>query len=495
MTDNQIAIILALILCAVTFCTLADFGVTWDEGEFYFSAGGSYYNWFRKPRLATIDKYWEQNHEQPPVPKVASGFSWYIFHKKLGLSKILSFRISILLFVFILLYILFRFSAQFFGRWIAGLVTIAFFTLPRIFFHSHLVAMDYPVTAMWLLCVYAYWRGTKEKRWIIYTAIFLGVALAVKITAFFIYVPIFLCWLLSGNKKRLFFWSIPLFIIPPLVFFLFWPWLWKDPVSRIWEYILFHKDHVFLRTHYFGKTYLKPPWHYPFVMTFFTIPVVVLVPFFIGIFSVFSRRFRKEKILILFNALLLLLIVALPTTPKYDGVRLFLPVFPFICILYGAGIYVLTSKLKWRKVFYWVYMPIFAFSIYSGVISYHPHQVVYYNELIGGIKGAFEKGMEMDYWAGSYKGILEWLNKQGKCRIYVFEDPYAFSWYHEDGMLSGDITLNRFGNSKYMVVLVRQGFFNEEVWDFFRNKTPAYSVKPKGVPLTCVYRINDEEDI
>lgn len=493
MTNNKIAIILSLILCTITLLTMADYGVTWDEGGFYFSASQSYYKWLRKPRISTIDKYWDQNHEQPPIVKLLAGYSWYIFHKKLGLKNIISFRISVLLFNFILLYILFCFSARLLNKWLALLVVIAFFTLPRIFFDSHLVAMDYPVTAMWLLCIYSYWRGIKEKKWLIYSTIFLGIALATKINAFFIYLSIFFYWLLCRDKKRLFVKSIPILIIPPIMSFVLWPWLWKDPFTRIWEYISFHKEHVFLPTYYFGKTYNNPPWHYPFLMTFFTVPLVVLIPFFIGIFCVFSKHFRKEKLWVLFNALLPLVLLSFPNMPRYDGVRLFLPALPFICIIYGIGMSLLINRFKWKKTFFSIYISLFIISIYNGLITYHPYQVSYYNELVGGIDGALKKGFEIDYWGSSYKGILDWLNTERKCRIYVFEDPYPFSWYHEDDMLSRDIVLDTFGSSKYMVLLVRQGFFNEEAWDFFLNKVPMYSVNIRGVPLVCVYQINNEK--
>ncbi len=37
------------------------------------------------------------------------------------------------------------------------------------------------------------------------------------------------------------------------------------------------------------------------------------------------------------NFAAILLLAALPWSPKYDGVRLFLPLFPFVALLAGAG--------------------------------------------------------------------------------------------------------------------------------------------------------------
>jgi hypothetical protein len=40
----------------------------------------------------------------------------------------------------------------------------------------------------------------------------------------------------------------------------------------------------------------------------------------------------------------------------------------------------------------------------------HPYQYVYYNPLVGGVRGAFRE-YEMDYWATSYKEATEFINR------------------------------------------------------------------------------------
>lgn len=351
--------------------------------------------------------------------------------------------------------------------------------------------MDYSVTAMWVICVYAYWRGVKEKKWMIFASIFLGMALATKINALFIYMSLLFFWIISPEKKKLLIKSIPVFVIPPVLFFASWPWLWKDPIARFWEYFNFHMQHVFLRTYYMGKVYLNVPWQYTLTMVSLTIPLIILIFAVFGLFCVFRKSFRRERIWILFNALFPIIIFSFPKTPRYDGIRLFMASFPFICIIFGMGLE-FFNRFKMKYVLWCVFIPLFILSIYNGVIKYHPYQIAYYNELMGGIEGAEIKGMERDYWGGCYEDILDWLNKQGDIRIFVYEYPYAFLWYKIDGMLNHGVILDSYHRSKYMVLLIRQGFFNKETWEYYNNKKPVCSVELFGVPLVCVYEVDEK---
>ena len=46
----------------------------------------------------------------------------------------------------------------------------------------------------------------------------------------------------------------------------------------------------------------------------------------------------------------------------------------------------------------------------AAIINLHPYEYVYYNELVGGDRGAFRR-FEMDYWAISYKEAVNYLNQ------------------------------------------------------------------------------------
>lgn len=45
-----------------------------------------------------------------------------------------------------------------------------------------------------------------------------------------------------------------------------------------------------------------------------------------------------------------------------------------------------------------------------GIVRLHPYEYIYYNELVGGVRGAF-RSFEMDYWCTSYREAMDWINK------------------------------------------------------------------------------------
>lgn len=521
--SKNIALITGLCLCAIIAFTLNDFGITWDE-PVYFYAGDSYFKWSLNPSYEKIEAYWRINHEHPPLVKLLSGFSHYIFWEKLNLfGHIFSYRLPILIFVFIANYFLFRFMADLLSLPIAFLSALIFFSLPRIFFHSHLGAFDYPVSALWIAVIYLFWKSINEpnnKKWILLSAVFLGLALLTKINAFFLYVPILFMgiWNILGRKggpdqKGNFLNLLLIFIIPPLMLITFWPWLWPETIPRIISFVFFHQRHPGVYTYYWGTQWPMQPWHYPFIMTFVTVPPFYLFLFLAGLVFIISRP-DKTRIFILFNAFFPLILIALPSIPKYDGVRLFLPAFPFLSMIAAMGaqqIILLIKKLttsplpspheKRRKgelpiiIFFFIFL--FAFTVYTSIIRIHPYQSSYYSELIGGVEGAAQKGLELEYWGNAYIGALPWMNQHSQSTFWVYMadwEPivlWVFDLYKKDGLLKESIKFGNKHESDYLLLLIRQGFFDEEMWNFYKYGKPIFSVKLGQTDLVNIYKLQD----
>lgn len=516
LTKNLMALSLSFFCCTVVALTINQYGIAWDEGP-YFLSGKSYVQWLLEPSLHTIDKYWLVNHEHPPLVKILGGITEYLFSEKLSfLDKISAFRLSALISVFFLTYALFSFAAELYGISIGLMVTLSFFFLPRVFFQSHLAALDYPLTAFWFLVIYVYWKGMEKGwKWTIIAAILLGFALLIKLTALFIYAPLTVCWLIfcrggSKNKQgggkdaslkkpdhpvlKL----VPVFLVPPVIFVTFWPWLWKNSFERLYHYFVFHLHHFKIPVFYLGEQYLVAPWHYPLVFVLITVPLIVLVPFLIGISKTNSIRNRKINAFILFNAFFPILIVSLPWIPKYDGVRLFLPSFPFLCMVSGLGLKFLLEKIKgtgFVSFFIAGYLLLFGISIYVSVIKMHPYQSSYFNELAGGIDGASRKGFEHDYWGSAYLDILEWLNRNDAKSFWLCMtnvDPKAyfpFAFYKDMGLMNQAVSFTSKDKADYAILLIRQGFFDKEMWEYYLDENPVFTVKKSNTPLVGIYRI------
>ncbi len=510
---KQTALFISLCFCVITAFTLNNYGVTWDEGV-YFKAGDSYRSWLRNPSLQNIEDFWKLNHEHPPLTKILGGMTKYLFHEKLHLlSNISSFRLSGLIFVFFSAYFLFSFASKLWNQQIAFYTTASFFFLPRIFFHSHLGAMDYPITVLWFLVIYFYWQGLQRTKCIFVASILLGFALLTKINAFLLYIPILFCWVLNyyglvkttpsrsrrkySEPNQILYKIIPMVIIPPIIFIAFWPWLWTDTLQKLSEYLSFHRHHAVIYTYYWGVQTPFAPWHYPLILAFITVPLVILVPFSIGWIRIVACP-NRTNVFLLFNALFPLLLISLPSVPKYDGERLFLPAFPFICLIAGMGIqqiFLWAKNIRREKIFYLLYASLFIWTVYSSIIRIHPYQSSYFNEVIGGVDGAAQKGFEPEYWGNAYIGALEWLNNHSENKYWIYmadlEPKILWGWelYKEDGLLGKSIHFRDKNNSDYLILLIRPGFFSEEMWKYYKYKEPVFSVKVSQTNLVNIYKL------
>jgi hypothetical protein len=89
----------------------------------------------------------------------------------------------------------------------------------------------------------------------------------------------------------------------------------------------------------------------------------------------------------------------------YDGVRQFLFVLPSICSIAGIGLalflHELAHRRRWIQTATTLLLALYACDHLYTLVRLHPNQYVYYNHLVGGLRGAY-RYYETDYWANSY---------------------------------------------------------------------------------------------
>ena len=304
------------------------------------------------------------------------------------------------------------FTAIHYGHKGGLIATASLICMPRLFGHAHLAALD-TVTALFyivaVLSVVHFWNTEQpptNKR-VCWTGLLLGLALLTKIQAVLIPIPVILWAFWKWRHKAI----MPLLCwgcVGVLIFFAGWPWLWFDPLDRIGEYLGRTTERAVLYVEYFGVKYADRdlPWHYPWFMFLTTIPVGLLVLSFIGV-SKIGRALKDDpqhrpsgEILLLLSLLWPLVLFSLPGITVYDGVRLFLMVFPLTAVLIGAGAVVTIDWLHKRLPLKWaaVAAGLLLLTQTYAVIAYAPCWLSYYSLLTGGLKGADAIGMEATYW-------------------------------------------------------------------------------------------------
>jgi hypothetical protein len=119
------------------------------------------------------------------------------------------------------------------------------------------------------------------------------------------------------------------------------------------------------------------------------------------------------------------------------------------------------------------------------MIRLHPFEYVYFNELVGGLKGA-AGGFETDYWGASMKEAVEWLrqneiNDASKTyRIAGNCNSYQLLFYASPNMVW---TENR-KDADYYLATTRD--------DRYRTVNPfraVHVVAREGVPLSYVFKL------
>jgi len=216
---------------------------------------------------------------------------------------------------------------------------------------------------------------------------------------------------------------VAMLTISPLVFLVGWPWLWPEPVAQFAKYLtyqgagdlvlwidprrysMFLTSRMVVPVYYLGKEYIEnyAPWHYPWVLVWATTPIVLAWPMVTGVLRAVRMTLKDTFAgFVAVQVLGILLIHSLPWAPKYDGVRLFLPVFPFLAIGIGMGI----ERFCERKRLYeedgphgwWAILGVLLAVQAVTVIGVQPFGTSYYSMTVGGASGAHYLGFETSYW-------------------------------------------------------------------------------------------------
>jgi dolichyl-phosphate-mannose-protein mannosyltransferase len=207
----------------------------------------------------------------------------------------------------------------------------------------------------------------------------------------------------------------------PVVGWLGNPAWWRDTLPRLAHYYTLSNQRrgalPDIQIIYFGQIYeYSLPWHNAWVLMGITVPAAILGAAVIGVLWAL-KRIRQDRLPLYFLIHLLTLpVIRMFDTPAHDGVRLFLPAFFFLAAFAAWGAIWLADALARRARAPVGLMRLAAASIVVGsalgaLIGVHPYELSYYNELIGGPRGAWARGFELSYWYDAFNGpVIRELN-------------------------------------------------------------------------------------
>lgn len=211
------------------------------------------------------------------------------------------------------------------------------------------------------------------------------------------------------------------------VMLLFWPWAQLDPIRR--PFIALGRMSRFTlheRTMPFAGGEMEttePRWDYMLHYYGLKIPLVILLlaiaAFVLFVLSARRRRRDTWQLSRMFAIGIVAFAVVFPQlyaivarSVVYDGLRHFLFLTPPLIVIAALGFVELARRLRTKKV--WA-APLLAVAVAGSAVRIvpvmqrlHPHEYVYFNEVIGGLPGAFGN-YDTDYYGNSYKEGFESL--------------------------------------------------------------------------------------
>ncbi len=505
--------------------TLKDYGVTWDEPP-YFYASDLHFRWIiefgndlvkgelrQSLRDQNIMAAWHWNPynvPHPPFSRIISGLTKHIFSP--WLDKFSAYRLGPALFFAALVLVMYLWMTELFGRATGLFSAFALVVMPNIFGFAHIAVTDLPLASMWFLTAYCFWKGLTNWRWSVALGVVWGLALATKFPALLIPVPLIL-WAHLFQRHKYVNNIFAMLFLAPLIMVASQPYLWHQPGLRILEFLhegisRAYRPETNFMIYFFNQLYFTDqlPRYYPLFIVGVTTPEPVLALALMGLVSIpWLHQRPVAPALFAMNAAFVLIMGILPGAVLHDGARQLLAALPFLASLAGVGFYVLVtwsaeaaqrSKVSKgvanvkRKIIGALFLLVL-FSPALELYLCHPFQLSYYNRLVGGIRGAYEKGLETTYFMEAMPpGFLKSLNEKlpKNATINASFANFMFTYYQNEGRLRRDIRISSKQPFDYYILLNRRSVLSPRERQLTRAAvTPYLSVAIAGVPLVYVW--------
>jgi hypothetical protein len=509
--------------------TLKDYGITWDEPS-YFHAADLHMAWiieFGKNVVhGTIKQSfndeaiklgwrWDPYHvPHPPFSRIVSGVTKSITAP--WLDKFSGYRLAPALFFGLLVTVMFVWMAELFGRATGLFSAFALIVTPNLFGFAHLAVTDMPLASLWFLSAFCFWKGLKHWTWSVAFGVVWGLALATKFPALLIPVPLIL-WSQLFHRYNYTNNVFAMLFLSPLIMTVTQPYLWHQSGLRLVEFLYEglsrgYRPETSFTIYFYGELYYthQLPWYYPFFLVAVTTPEFVLALALIGLLLMRQLGQRVSTMLLFaLNAVFILGLGLLPGAVLHDGVRQLLPALPFIGALAGGGFFALAMWLiarahGWKQfravagLKTKVLVALSAMLFFSPLLDLylcHPFQLSFYNRLVGGIRGAYERGLEMTYFMEAITpNFVQSLNEKLPPDA-VINASFAnsmFTYYQKEGRLRKDIKIADSQPFHYYILLNRRSVLGSPEPLLMNGRAAPYlSVSIAGVPLVSVFELKN----
>ena len=313
----------------------------------------------------------------------------------------------------------------------------------------------------------------------------LGFSSAIRMAAPLIGVVI-LAYILLSRK----WWLLPRFLAYGLIAFcsmiVFWPYLWPDPFGRLLGSFVNSAQYPDLHVTLFRGMLVdskNTPFLYLPLLLAIQLTETTLLLVLVGVFFILRKLPWDLIALIVIWFVLPVLGIIFMRVNLYNNFRQVFFILPPLFLLAALGLDWLFTLVRRPIARYLLVFLILVPGLYAN-ISLYPYQYVYYNQIVGGIKGAYRL-FELDYWNLAYREALSYVNQTAGANANIFVGDAKSS---AQPFARSDLILNALGGRKsnwenydYIVVSTAQN--SDEIFDEFPT---VFVVERDGVPLVYV---------
>ncbi len=549
----QILAILAVTYALAHLLTVSHYGVTWDAGElyvgdknlrFYLTLDPTCLDYTHDNRLPLYQRtdhpdfyavstqlYANAVNRHPweiwPLGATSTSITKHLFYGWLGwYDPIDAHHLVLVLYGLGLVVTLFLLAAPHAGRWGAMVAVIAFVAHPRIWAHLHNNYRDVPLILFFAVTIAAFYRGLLHRKsaWLIVSALAWGAAMAAKANALLL-PPILIPWAawilwrrhrrgqtLTTRSEVLALVAYPL--IGLAVMCLLWPYLLLDFPLNLGRYAASLTQRGF-STDATGWQWL------PLANAVITTPPPLLILLLAGLARMAWLAVKRRSVHPLHPLLAAWLIVPvlrvmLPGTQDFDVIRHWLEFLPAAAIIAGIGAHwllktaLLAARKRKLRIATWPALAPLAIVLwFSPVLGwmavYHPHELAYYNCLVGGLKGAQARGLPQatDYWGSSYRQGIAWLNanapENSLVIVGVAEHLFFYSpWLRPDLRICFNgrrpppemlEIVRQYPGAVYLIAITRRDSYSPFLQGIDRAAEPTWDIRVDGAPILKLWKL------
>jgi 4-amino-4-deoxy-L-arabinose transferase-like glycosyltransferase len=505
----EVAVLFAALL-ATLLAASSGFGLAWDEVT-YFDYADSIRGWWRSGaplNEAALSRAWAYDtysNPHPPFMKIVAALGRPLASRWLAFPT--DYRFGHLVWVSGCLSAAWLLLRGRFGA-LAATTAVAFVVLqPRMFGHLLIAATDSPVALAWLLLALLAWRLGKatpgRSRTVLWIGFFVaaGCAAATKFTGLLALAPVaaWFAWRRRWTDAALAVtagvWGVAFMVLAS-------PQLWHHPLRGALQYLSYplSRQATPFTTAYFGHLYRNDlPWHYFAVMSVVTISPLLLS--LLPAAGLVRGELRDALGPAAASLAFWLVLVHLPKTPRHDEVRQFLSVFPLLALLAWGGLLVLLARVgerlppRRRALFAAAGCVASIAALGATVARAHPFELSYYNPVIGGVRGAERRGMELSlYLEAIDHATLAALDRQARPGETLFMSPYwpkLLQAYVDHDLLHVPLLVlpQEPGERPDWLLLVRRRYLFDDA--LFVALPAVHEVRYDGVSLVKLVRTAD----